>query len=113
MVSRNPNTGTITYTSDEQDQFDLPPEVTADDAIYMAVTFMHVAAVLQEAAHQIDVSTSEGRQQRMTRCSRANQLGRLANSIFELCPDEHLELITNFDPLRPESSDAPLPNPEA
>ncbi|MCA9324730.1 hypothetical protein KDA23_01510 [Candidatus Saccharibacteria bacterium] len=104
MVSKNPESGQIEYTPQEQRDFDLPESVEPFTAVRTAAVFMHVAGSLQDRAHNIDVSTLEGRHSRITMCTRANKMAALATSTFALCPDEHLALITSYDPLEQEAT---------
>ena len=94
MVDRHGDN--LYLTPEEQVKFDLPERVTADQAIITAVTFTEVArSLLSGTIQDIDSPNRTSVQAARLKTQRANDLGRMSNKLFELCPVEHLQYIAN------------------
>ncbi len=86
----------IIFSPEERLEFDVPEAIPVADALDVAVAFSDVAGKITDISiHQIAFAGNNAEIIGRVRKSqiRAASLGGFATRVFDLCPDEHLELI--------------------
>lgn len=84
---------TLEFTPEEQNEFGLPPQTTAQDAVEIAISYREAGLGLIEQNVGVDTTLRSEALAKHKRAVRASRLASITSSILDECRDEHLEFI--------------------